>query len=45
MRQAQEWLREGKRSVKHIAFALGYKHPNNFSRAFKAYQGRGSRKS
>jgi AraC-like DNA-binding protein len=38
MRKAKEWKREGKRSAKDIAFALGYKHATNFSRAFKAYE-------
>jgi AraC-like DNA-binding protein len=27
-------------SVKEIAYALGYKHPNDFSRAFKQFVGR-----
>lgn len=39
MRQAQEWLNEKRRSVKEVAMSLGYKHPNDFSRAFKKATG------
>lgn len=38
MQAAQKRLREGKRSIKQIAYELGYKHPGNFGRAFKAFQ-------
>lgn len=39
MRWAREHLADGKSSVKSIAYALGYRHPNDFSRAFKRYYG------
>jgi AraC-like DNA-binding protein len=37
MRWARERLEEGGKSVKSIAYSLGYKHANDFSRAFKRY--------
>jgi AraC-like DNA-binding protein len=37
MRWARERLEEGGQSVKSIAFSLGYRHANDFSRAFKRY--------
>lgn len=38
MEEAQRLVAEKKLSVKQIAYALGYRHPNAFSRAFKTYQ-------
>jgi AraC-like DNA-binding protein len=32
-------LSSGPTSVKAVAYALGYKHANDFSRAFKRHQG------
>ena len=40
MTRAQELLETARFSVKEIAYALGYKHPNDFSRAFKQFVGR-----
>jgi AraC-like DNA-binding protein len=40
MTRAQELLETGRFSVKEIAYALGYKHPNDFSRAFKQFVGK-----
>jgi len=40
MTRAQELLDTNRFSVKEIAYALGYKHPNDFSRAFKHFVGR-----
>jgi len=40
MSRAKELLTSGRLSVKEIAYRLGYQHPNDFSRAFKAYFGR-----
>ena len=40
MRRAGALLRGGKTSVKEIALNLGYRHPNDFSRAYKTYTGR-----
>ena len=39
MRWAREQLSTGKSSVKSVAYALGYRHPNDFSRAFKRFYG------
>ncbi len=39
MRRAEELLQEGKRSVKEIAYSLGYRHPNDFSRAYRRFSG------
>ncbi len=36
----QELLETDRFSVKEIAYALGYKHPNDFSRAFKHFVGK-----
>jgi AraC-like DNA-binding protein len=38
MEEAQRLLDAGKHSVKQVAYRLGYKHPSDFSRAFRAYQ-------
>jgi AraC-like DNA-binding protein len=38
MEEAARLLQDGKLSVKEVAYRLGYRHPNHFSRAFKAYQ-------
>jgi AraC-like DNA-binding protein len=38
--RAQELLDTGHFSVKEIAYAVGYKHPNDFSRAFKQFVGK-----
>jgi len=40
MARAQELLASDRFSVKEIAYALGYKHPNDFSRAFKQFVGK-----
>jgi len=37
MKHARELLRSGLASVKEVAYNLGYRHPNNFSRAFKMF--------
>jgi len=39
MRWAREQLLPAQASVKSVAYALGYRHPNDFSRAFKRYYG------
>jgi AraC-like DNA-binding protein len=38
MLKADELIKEGKRSVKEIAYELGYRHPSDFRRAFRTYQ-------
>lgn len=43
MGRAKELLASGRLSVKEIAYRLGYQHPNDFSRAFKAFFGRSAR--
>ncbi len=45
MTRAQEMLDTGRYSVKEIAYALGYKHPNDFSRAFKQFVGKSPKAS
>ncbi len=40
MTRAQELLETNRFSVKEIAYALGYKHPNDFSRGFKQFVGK-----
>jgi transcriptional regulator GlxA family with amidase domain len=45
MQAAQKRLTEGKVSIKQIAYELGYKHPSNFGRAFKAFQRRAGRRN
>jgi len=40
MARAQEMLGNDRFSVKEIAYSLGYKHPNDFSRAFKQFTGK-----
>jgi transcriptional regulator GlxA family with amidase domain len=40
MTRATELLETGRFSVKEIAYALGYKHPNDFSRGFKQFVGK-----
>jgi AraC-like DNA-binding protein len=39
MQWAHAQLSAGEQSVKAVAYALGYKHANDFSRAFKRHQG------
>jgi AraC-like DNA-binding protein len=39
MQWAREQLQAGKLTVKSAAYALGYLHPNDFSRAFKRFHG------
>lgn len=39
MRRAEKFLQEGKLSVKEIAYKLGYRHPNDFSRAYRRHSG------
>jgi AraC-like DNA-binding protein len=39
MTQAQALLQTGRLSIMEVAFALGYKHANDFSRAFKRFFG------
>lgn len=43
MQAAQKRMAGGKVSIKRIAYELGYKHPGDFSRAFKAYQRKNAR--
>jgi len=43
MRWAREELQRESASVKSVAYALGYRHPNDFSRAFKRFHGRNAR--
>src|ERR1051325_4150115 len=38
MQTAQKRLAEGKTPIKRIAYELGYKHPGDFSRAYKAFR-------
>ncbi|MCX7886899.1 MAG: helix-turn-helix domain-containing protein [Verrucomicrobiae bacterium] len=38
MERARQLLAEG-RLVKEVAFALGYRHANDFSRAYKKFSG------
>jgi AraC-like DNA-binding protein len=45
MTRAQELLETGHLSVKEIAYTLGYKHPNDFSRAFKQFVGKSPKSS
>lgn len=40
MEHARHMLTASRASVKATAYALGYKHPNDFSRAFKKHAGR-----
>lgn len=40
MMKARDLLETDRLSVKEIAYALGYKHPNDFSRAFKQFVGK-----
>lgn len=40
MQRAHEWLVAGHVAVKEVSFALGYKHPNDFTRAFTKFNGR-----
>lgn len=37
MESAHHQLREGGAAVKEVAYSLGYRHPNDFSRAFTRY--------
>ena len=39
MQWAREQLQTSDKSVKAIAYALGYRHPPDFSRAFKHHFG------
>ena len=39
MERARDLLKANKMSVKEVAYALGYNHPNDFSRAFKQFAG------
>ena len=39
MERARDLLKANEMSVKEIAYALGYNHPNDFSRAFKQFAG------
>ncbi len=43
MERAREWLAAGHVAVKEVSFALGYKQPNDFSRAFKKFTGQSPR--
>jgi transcriptional regulator GlxA family with amidase domain len=40
MERAMAWLEGGRIAVKEVSFALGYRHANDFSRAFKRFTGR-----
>jgi AraC-like DNA-binding protein len=39
MQWARQQLRDPTKSVKSVAYALGYRHPPDFSRAFKSHFG------
>lgn len=39
MNHARDWLAAGHVAVKEVGLALGYRHPNDFSRAFKKFTG------
>ncbi|MFH1476445.1 MAG: AraC family transcriptional regulator, partial [Verrucomicrobiota bacterium] len=41
MKTAQTWLQSGNSSVKAVAYQLGYKHPEAFSRAYRRHAGVG----
>ncbi len=43
MGRARQLLAEPEATVKGVAYALGYRHPNDFSRAFKKHFGRNPR--
>lgn len=45
MEKAAELLKSSKYSVKEIAFTLGYRHPSDFSRAYKTATGRRPKRS
>jgi AraC-like DNA-binding protein len=45
MERARDWLASGHVAVKEVSFALGYQHPNDFSRAFKQFTGHTPRQS
>jgi AraC family transcriptional regulator of arabinose operon len=40
MNAALNWIKQGGMSIKEVAFALGYRHFNDFSRAFRIHFGR-----
>jgi len=40
MARAHEMLANVRFSVKEVAYSLGYRHPNDFSRAFKQFTGK-----
>jgi len=44
MQRARALLKQSGLAIKEIAFQLGYKHPNDFSRAYKAYHGTSARR-
>lgn len=39
LQQARAWIEAGELSVKEVSFALGYRFPNDFSRAYKRHTG------
>lgn len=39
MQQAEKLLEDGRISVKEIAYRMGYRHPNDFSRAYRKFFG------
>lgn len=39
MQRARDWLSAGNVAIKEVSFALGYKHANDFSRAFTKFNG------
>jgi len=44
MERAKEWLADGRIAVKQVSLALGYRHSNDFSRAYKKFTGANPRK-
>lgn len=39
MSRAEELLKGGRHSIKEIAYKVGYRHPNDFSRAYRKFTG------
>lgn len=40
MERARQLLETGQATIKETAFAMGFKHPNDFTRAFKKFCGK-----
>ncbi len=39
MSRAEDLLKAGRHSIKEIAYMMGYRHPNDFSRAYRKFSG------